>query len=616
MNTNLPKTRGITFRFFRFIWRFLWGSLKALNTLLFGLLALLLISILVFALFKQREPAIPDGVALVLNPSGTLVEQKTEVGAAAALQGGNLPQQALVKDIVDALALAKQDDKIGLVVLKLDKLQNGLMPKLERVAAAIADFRASGKKVIAVSNNYGQSAIYLAAQADEILLNPEGVALVEGFAVYNTYFKSLLDDNDVSVNLFKVGKYKSAAESFVRDDMSPEAKEAWLAIIDSWWATYTDGVETARALDAGSIDNLLQSLPEQLQAADGNLAQLALQAGLVDRLVTDNQKRDYLIELAGEDTETEDFRGITYSDYLRTTRTPDEAGDSKIAIVTAVGNIVDGEAPAGTIGSESLTSLIRKARLDEKVKAIVLRVDSGGGSKSASEMIRSELQAAQSSGIPLVVSMGSVAGSGGYWIAASADEIWASPTTITGSIGVIGLMPGFEKALARYGVFTDGVATTPIAGVSPVRELSPELSEVIQLTIDSAYQQFLSTVAEGRDMDVNAVDEIAQGRIWTGEAAQQLGLVDELGDLEEAIVAAAKLADVDDYSEWYVQPELSFEDMLVQRLMSTVSGAIPPSTNTYLNRIVSKFRRELGILSTLNDPRNTYVICTDCPVVH
>ena len=615
MNTTTPKVRGKTFRFLRSLWRFFWRSLKAFNTLVFGLLALLLISILVFAVVGQRKPPIHDGGALVLNPSGTLVEQKTAVGAADVLKGSDLPQQARVKDIIDALALAKQDNRIGLVVLELDKLQQGLMPKLERVAAAIADFKTSGKKVIAVADNYGQSALYLAAHADEVLLNPEGVAVAEGFAMYSTYFKSLLDDNDVSVNVFKVGKYKSAAESFERDDMSPEAREAWLAIIDAWWAAYTEGVETARGLSAGSVDSLLQNLPEQLRSADGNLAQLALEAGLVDRLVTDTERRNYLIELAGENTETSNFRGITYNNYLRARRTPVEHGDSKIAIVTAVGNIIDGKAPAGTIGSQSLTALIRKARTDDNVKAIVLRIDSGGGSKSASEMIRSELQAAQASGIPLVASMGSVAGSGGYWIAASADEIWASPTTVTGSIGVIGLIPSIEKALARYGISTDGVATTPIAGASILRDLSPQLGQVIQLTIDAAYQQFLNTVAEGRNMDVDAVNEIAQGRIWSGEAAQQLGLVDELGDLEQAIIAAATIAGIEDYSEWYVQPELSLEDKLVQKLMATVSGALPQVSNTSLYRVAGKIRKELGILNQLNDPRSAYVICTDCPAV-
>ena len=612
MNRTSHKRRGKTYRFFRFLWR----SLKAFNTLVFGLLALLLISIVVFAALGQREPPIATGSALVINPSGTLVEQKTAAEVAQILPVGQLPKQALVKDIVDALALAKADDRIGLVVLQLDNLQKALMPKLERIADAIVDFKTSGKKVISVADNYSQSALYLAAQADEVLLNPEGVAVAEGFAVHSTFLKRFLDENDITVNVFKVGRYKSAAESFVRNDMSPEAREAWQAIIEAWWLAYTEGVETARGLSAGSVNSLLQNLPEQLRSAEGNLAQLALEAGLVDRLVTDTERQDYLIELAGEDTESNGYRKVAYQDYLRGTRKAVDHDSGKIAIITAVGNIIDGKAPAGTIGSDSLTALIRKARTDDNVKAIVLRIDSSGGSKSASEMIRSELQEAQASGIPLVASMGSVAGSGGYWIAASADEIWASPTTITGSIGVIGLMPSFDKALERYGISTDGVATTPIAGASVLRELSPQLAEVIQLTIDAAYQQFLSTVADGRNMDVDAVHETAQGRIWTGDAAQQLGLVDELGNIEQAIHAAGNLAGIEDYTVWYVQPQLTLEERLLQKLTETVSSFLPQLDKSALFQLVSRFRQQLGVLNQLNDPRNTYVICSDCPVVH
>ncbi len=611
MHTDSPNKRGFFARFFRFLWR----SLKAINTLVFGIIALLLITVAIAALVGQKGIEIPAGGALVLNPAGILVEQQATVGAAALLQGSDVPQQALVKDIVDALALAKNDNRIGLLVLELEKLEDALLPKLERIASAIADFKSSGKKVIAVANNYNQSALLLAVQADEVLLNPEGIAVPEGFASYRTYFKTLLENTDVSVNLFKVGKYKSATEPFFRDSMSAEDKEARLAIMNTWWDAYTGAVETARKLDKGSINAMLHDAPKQIRLVNGDLAQLSYKKGLVDRLATDTERREYLIKLAGENKENNNYRGVAYIDYLRAVRKPVLHKADKVAVITAVGTILDGEAPPGQIGSESLVKLIREARLDNNVKAIVLRVDSGGGSKTASEIIRSELQAAQQTGIPVVASMGSVAASGGYWISAAADEIWALPTTITGSIGIFGLIPSFEKTLARYGVYSDGIATTPLAGgASVVRGVTPAYADVLQTVIEAGYQQFLTTVAEGRDMDVDAVHKVAQGRVWSGDKAQQLGLVDELGDLEHAIAAAAKLAEVEDYSVWYVEPELSFEQMLLRRLTAAVSAVLPAVNTDPISQITRKMRQELSFLGRLNDPRNAYVICADCPM--
>jgi len=619
-SSDSPGKRNLFARIFARFFGLLWRLIKAFNTLVFALLSIFVIAAVLFAIFARKGPEIPSGVALALNPAGTLVEQETAVGAAAVLQGSDLPQQALVKDLIDALALARDDSRIALVVLELDKLGQGLLPKLESIAAAIVDFKTSGKKVIAVANNYSQAALYLAAQADEVLLNPEGMAVPEGFSMYGLYFKTFLEKQDVTVNLFKVGRYKSAADPFLRDSMSEEDRTARMAILDKWWEAYTTQIETARGMDKGSIDTMLHNAPEEVRGAKGNLAQLSLDKGLVDRLLTDAERRRYLIDLVGEDTESRDYRRVSYREYLQAARLPREPKASKVAVVTAVGNILDGNAPAGQIGSQSLIRLIRKARLDSDVKAIVLRIDSGGGSKSASEMIRSELQAAQDAGIPFVASMGSVAASGGYWIAASADEIWASPTTVTGSIGIFGLMPSFEKTLARYGIYSDGVATTPIAGgASLTRGISADFGEVLQTIIESGYQQFLSTVAKGRDMDVDAVHEIAQGRIWTGEKAQQIGLVDELGHLEQAVSAAARLAGIEDYSVWNVQPDLSLEEKVLRRLSEIVVNRLPTISNNPLSRPVSRLtgimRQEFGFLERLNDPSHAYVICGDCPVL-
>ncbi len=596
--------------------RFLWNSLKAAQTLVFGLLSIILIIAVLVSISEQQGPEIPDGGALILNPSGLLVEQKTALEFEALLQARGKPDETLVKDIIDALQLARDDDRIQSLVLHLDELQGDPLPKLQRIANAIVDFKSSGKRVVAIGMAYNQSALLLAAQADEVFLNPEGFALPQGFSMYRTYYKTLLENFDVSINLFKVGKYKSAVEPFFRDSMSDEDREARLGIINNWWAAYTQNLEAARQLPDNSIDDAMQNIPGLLAESGGNLARISLAVGLVDKLVTNDESRAMLVELAGEDEESGDYRGIGFLDYLALARTPEAPKANKIAVITAVGTIVDGHAKAGTIGSLSLTELIRQAYDNEDVKAIVLRVDSGGGSKTASEIIRRELEYIQEDGIPVVASMGSVAASGGYWISATADEIWALPTTVTGSIGIFGVIPTFEKTLARYGISSDGVSTTPLAGgASLERGISPLAAEVIQSVIEAGYREFLAGVARGRDMTTEAVHEIAQGRVWSGEAALEIGLVDHLGDLEQAIAAAAALAEVDDYSVWYVEPEQSTLDMLLRELMAAQAPVLKsPLSIDPIARITSQLRQDMEFLSKLNDPQGAYVICGNCPM--
>lgn len=593
----------------------LWDGLKVVHSLVFGILSILIVVAIVAVVAERESPEVPDGGALVLNPKGVLVEQKTALDPAALLQSGKLPEEVLVKDIVDALALAKTDDRIGLLVLDLDGLTGGLLPKFERISKAIASFKESGKKVVAVGNNYTQSGLFLAVQADEVLLDPEGIALPEGYGMYRTYYKTLLENFDVTINLYKVGKYKSAAEPYFRDSMSDEDREARLGILNAWWSAYTTSVEEARNLTEGSLNEMLHDLPNQLRQVEGNPAQLALKMKLIDRLMAADERRAYLSKLAGEDEETGEYRRISFEDYLTVSRKPVEHKDNKIAVITAVGGIVDGDAPAGGIGSSSLTKLIRKAYKDDKVKAIVLRVDSGGGSKTASEIIRRELEYVQKQGIPVIASMGSVAASGGYWISATADQIWALPTTVTGSIGIFGLIPTFENTLARYGVHSDGVATTPFAGGASIeRGVSAYYGEIIQEVIEAGYSQFLATVAKGRNMTPEAVHEIAQGRVWTGEKALELGLVDRLGDLEQAIEAAAGLANLEDYSVWYVEPEKSFKETVINELMAEIIILREDSRIDPVSKLMGHLKRELEFLGQLNDPKGAYVICTECPM--
>ena len=593
----------------------LWESLKAIQIFVFGIISLLLLIALIGIAGFVDSKEVPAGGALMLNPVGALVEQKLTLDIQDLLLTGDLPKQVLVKDILDALALAEKDDRIEYLILDLDNMNSSYIPILQRIAKAIDDFKSSGKKVIAIGTQYTQSALFLAAHADEVLMDPEGAALIEGYGMYRTYYKTLLENFDVSINLFKVGEYKSAMEPYIRDNMSDEDKEARMEMLNNWWTAYTDDFESARQLPAGTINKQIQNISAELKAAGGSLAQLSLNNKLVDRLITNHELRTYLKSLTGEDSETGEFRAIGFNDYLTLERKPGKMTGKKIAVITAVGSIVDGRAKSGSIGSTSINELIRKAGKDEDVVAIVLRVDTGGGSKTASELIRQELESVQSSGIPLVVSMGSLAASGGYWIAATADQIWASPTTLTGSIGIFGFIPTIEKTLARYGVYSDGVGTTELAGGASIeRGLTPLVGEILQSTVEAGYRQFLEIVATGRNMTIEEVDEIAQGRIWSGEKALELGLVDKLGDLEEAIAGAAELAEVEDYSVWYVEAEATTQELLMQALMSEIAATQSTKAADPLTMVYRKLERDLNFLSHLNDPHGAYVICASCPM--
>jgi protease-4 len=396
---------------------------------------------------------VPDHGALVLNLEGYLVEEKTAVDPVAFLRSGERPIETHLRSVIESLEYAQADERIGWVVLELDQFGGGLMPHLEQVADALKTFKTSGKPVIAASRTYNQSALLIAAEADEILMNGEYSAIPEGFSAYRMYFKRLLSDFDVNVNLFKVGRYKSAAEPYFRDSMSLEDKEARLEYLSAWWQTYTDRIEAARGLEPGALDGHLNDMKSLLARSEGNLGKVALEMGVVDQLMTEEAMRDHLLEKIGAEDDETHYAGIDYQNYLREqTAFNVSDAESKVAVITASGSIVDGYADRGQIGSLSLVEQIHQAVEDDAVKALVLRVNSGGGSKTASEIIRQSLLAVQADGKPVVASFGGVAASGGYWISASADKIFAAPTTITGSIGIFGVIPTFEKTLDRYGV--------------------------------------------------------------------------------------------------------------------------------------------------------------------
>ena len=580
----------------------------------------------VVAALLAGGPKVEKGSALLLAPKGAIVEQlssKSPGDLVGSLAGGG-GDEVLLKDVVDALAAAKTDERISSVYLDLDDMGGAGMTVLEDVAAALADFRKSGKKVVAAGDTFDQRRYYLAARADELLLHPEGMVLIEGLGRYRRYYRDAIDRLGVTWHVFRVGEYKSAVEPYLRDDMSPEAKEADLEWMGDIWRAWLASVASARKTTPEALTALIEQLPERLKAAGGDPAKLALDARLVDRLASRAEVRDRMVKLAGEDEKTKSFRQVSMADYLEALgkdRPGARGKGDKVAVVVAKGEIVDGTAGPGRVGGDSTARLIRQARQDEKVKAIVLRVDSPGGSAFASEVIRHELQLARDAKKPVVVSMGSVAASGGYWISTSSDEIWASPETITGSIGIFGMFPTIEKPLAKYlGVHVDGVGTTSWAGLRIDRELPPPVGQAIQTMIDHGYESFLERVAKARKMSRDQVDRIARGRVWSGADAKEIGLVDRLGGLTQAIESAAAKAKLGKtYQVTYVEKERSLKEKILSglsiratRLAAEFGVTLVPAPEAHGGpgaALVRAVAAEADQLSVWNDPRGIYAHC-------
>ncbi|MCI5150531.1 MAG: signal peptide peptidase SppA, partial [Candidatus Electrothrix sp. MAN1_4] len=440
-----------------------------------------------------------------------------------------------------------------------------------------------------------------------------------GFGIFNLYMRGLLDKLKVNFHIFRIGTFKSAVEPFLRNDMSSAAKQANIQWLTQLWQHFSSTLARQRGLSVQDITDAVERLPEHLQEAGGDAGQMALNLGLVDGIRTRTDFREYMISLVGRNTKKSSFKQVSFSDYLEE-YTPvyqapaiKEKKEKRIALIIAQGDIVYGEAELDQIGSANLTTLLRKARREKTVKAVVLRIDSGGGSAFASELIRQEILQLQKAGKPVVVSMGSMAASGGYWIAADADKIYASPNTITGSIGIFGLFPTIEQSLAEIGVFNDGIGTTTMAGQGQLtRPLSEDFRTAVQLNIERGYQHFLEIVANGRGMVPAEVDKIAQGRIWDGATAQQLGLVDELGDLEDAIAAAAELVGLSTDQTYYMEEEKHPAELLLQRL----ERAMAERTGTdFFTAFGSQFMQSLtgtesqSSFFLTGDPRNMYSHC-------
>ena len=489
---------------------------------------------------------------------------------------------------------------------------NAGIDQLQVIGQALGRFKTAGKKVIAAEDYYSQKQYYLASFADTVILNPMGGVDLHGFGAYSLYFKEALDKLKINYHVFRVGTFKSAIEPIIRDSMSPEARQQAETWLTSLWDSYTADISRERSLSRSMLDAYTHTPADLLRDSAGDIARLALKAGLVDKIWTRNQIEDYLGSLAGTSSDR-DYTHISSKEYLTLIGSPFEADSSSentVGILVAQGAIMPGKQPAGMIGGDSLAALIREARKDASVKALVLRINSGGGSAFASEIIRQELLELKKSGKPLVVSMGTVAASGGYWIAADADEIWAAPTTLTGSIGIFGVIPTFENTLAGLGIRSDGVGTTPMAaGLDLSQPLSPQLNDSIQLSVEFGYRQFLSVVGKGRKIDEDRLVDIAEGRVFDGRTAQKIGLVDKLGSLQDAVKAAARLAKLgDDFKSSYIQKPRSVKDQLLEELTSKShillrSLAGPQS---FLPTFLRQFSASLEKLPIFSDPRGIY----------
>lgn len=550
-------------------WLGFWRGVTALRMGVFNVIFLIvLVAIISSMLSGDDEVEIKEGTTLIINPKGVIVEQKagSPIDEIVGEVTGEADPQVQLRDLVAVLEAAADDDRIKQVLISVDGFSGMGAGMMLEVSDAFAEFKQSEKRVIAYGASMETAQYFLASLADEIWLDQDGAVMLEGYGRFRQYYADALEKLDVDVNLFRVGTYKSAMEPYILNGQSEADREAALFYLNDLWQRYLQMVSQNRGMTVEVLDDIVMNFGKHIERADGNMAQVALDRGLVDRLISRPEMRAEMASLGAPDDE-DSYLNITMNAYLSQVDNESDADVGRVGIIVAEGTITEGNQPAGSIGSESTSRLIRNALNDDSIKAVVLRVNSGGGSAFASEVIRRELLALKDAGKPVVVSMSNVAASGGYWIAMGADEVWAYPSTITGSIGIFGFFPTFQNTFAKIGVYTDGVGTTPYAGaLRPDREISDEIGDLFQSVIEFGYREFIGLVSEYRNMTPEEVDQVAQGRVWTGVQAQERGLVDQLGTLKEAVASAARQASLgEDFEITYVEPELSeFEKFVTQ----------------------------------------------------
>ncbi|MGB7756008.1 MAG: signal peptide peptidase SppA [Salinisphaera sp.] len=584
----------------------LWRTLALIYSLIF-LFILIAIPVSIYLAVHHPAPPVPSKAVLVVDPVGNLVEQESGVGSLLQSALSSQSQSSVVRRLITALDRARDDDRIKEVLLKLNDLAGAAPGQLQDLIAAIDRFKQSGKPVIAWSDAYDETQYELASHADRIYVDPLGYVLLTGYGAYRNYYKDALDKLGVTVNVFRVGKYKSYVEPYTRNGMSPAARADNLAWMNSLWHTYEKTVTADRDITPSDIDRYINDYASNLVAHGGNAAALAKKAGLVDAVGALDDLHKPLIAKVGQDPASGSFNQVNQHDYLVDTDQRAAAHDSKLAVVTVSGDIVNGESVPGSAGGETVSRLIDAARRDDHVAGLVLRVNSPGGSVTAAERIRRSVMAFRQAGKPVVVSMAGMAASGGYWISMNANQIWAEPSTITGSIGIFAIVPTFSRPLNKLGIHTDGVGTTKLSGAMRLdKPLSEPVKTILQAGVERGYNEFIGRVAAARDMSTDAVNKIAQGRVWSGADAERIGLVDKLGDVTQAEAAAAKLAGLnpDHYQLQVMQPPSDWLGAMQQFFSSHIAASMVPSWLT-----APAHSDAADFLRSLTDPHGLYARC-------
>ena len=604
--------------FFKWTWRLL-NFVREFILNLF-LILIILLGVGIYFAVQSKPVETPAKGALLVDLSGSVVDKPAvnnkvrQWGRELLGSSSHRLQENSLFDLVDTLRAAKDDKNITGLVLSLNDFTGTDQASLQYIGKALREFRDAGKPIYAIGDSFNQPQYYLASYANKIYLSPQGSVDLHGFATNTLYYKSLLDKLKVTTNIFRVGTYKSAVEPMIRDDMSPAARDADSRWVGALWNNYLNTVSANRQLTPEQLFPGAAGMLAGLQQAGGDTAQYALKNKLVDVLASRVAADDEMVKVFGWDKQKKDFNFISIGDY--TPKPKPDNNDAQIAVIFANGAIVDGEGQPGDVGGDTAADQIREARLDPKVKAIVLRVNSPGGSVSASEVIRAELAATKAAGKPIVVSMGGMAASGGYWISTPANYIIASPSTLTGSIGIFGVINTYQDTLGQFGVHTDGVATSPLADIAVTKALPTEFSQMMQMNIENGYRTFLGLVATSRNKTPEQIDQIAQGHVWIGSDAKNNGLVDQLGDFDDAVKKAAELAKLPKWQlNWFVdQPSLT--DMLFSQMNASVHAMLPAVAQAYLPApvadVASKLRSQADLFNNLNDPQNRYAICLTC----
>jgi protease IV len=594
----------------------IWGLVTTARNVLLNLLFIALVAFVVLSILSTESVGVPDSAALVLDPSGMLVEQTRVVDPLNRyLSGrdGGEPETRL-GDIMRAIGAAKTDDRIKMIVIHPDSLAGAPMSMLEDLGEALTDFKESNKPILSFAGSYDQTQYYLASHADRIFLDSHSIqafggVLLTGLGIYPTYFKAALDKLKIRFHVFKAGQYKGAVEPYLRDDMSPEARTANSEWIGSLWADYAATIIRQRGITDEAFTRYTHEYDVLLGDADNDSAQLAVDQSLVDELISEDEFRTKVLAIVGG--KDGDYHKVGFRAYLHAidpTIPVTNPNADKVAVLIAKGTILDGEQPAGEIGGDTISRLIKGARDDKTIKALVLRIDSPGGSASASEQIRHELELMQQQGKPVVVSMGGYAASGGYWVSATANKIFARSTTVTGSIGTFIIFPTVDEGLAEFGINTDGVGTTPLSSAfDPFQPMNPILERTLERSVARTYSLFESVVARGRDMAPGEVDDIAQGRVWSGKKALELGLIDALGSLTDAIDSAALLAGVGDFEVVYLEQKLSARERLVNQILNSALPVVATDL-PLVTRASAAFRDLLN----MSIKPGVYVDCLAC----